>query len=92
MPVLNPGTHIMLPPAGVATALKVLFSARDCQGSSPSADEPFAELQLERNEAIALVNLLARFSSSLQTYHRLSAHMEQQSGKQPSLSAKEAVV
>jgi len=77
---------------GVATALKILFSARDCQGSTPGADEPFAELQLERNEAIALVNLLARFSNSLQTYHRLSAAVQQQSGRQPSLSAKEAVV
>jgi ERO1-like protein alpha len=54
---------------GIATALKVLFSSEDCTGSSTS----LPQLRLERNEVIALLNLLERFAASLTYYHQLSA-------------------
>lgn len=85
----------LLPPQtlGIATALKVLFSDSDCDSQlvPPSQQDRLASLHLERNEVIALVNLLARFSSSLETYHTLSAALKQQQGVQPSVSGPEAV-
>lgn len=80
--------------AGVATALKILFSARDCSGELPVSSElPFGEdLVLERNEVIALINLLGRFSHSLETYHRLTAQLQRQEGVVPSITDKAAVV
>jgi ERO1-like protein alpha len=80
--------------AGVATALKILFSSRDCSGELPASSElPFGEdLVLERNEVIALVNLLGRFSHSLETYHRLTARLQRQQGVEPSITDKAAVV
>jgi hypothetical protein len=47
---------------------------------------------LERNEVIALVNLLGRFSHSLETYHRLSAELQKQQGLEPSMQGEAAVV
>lgn len=87
------GAAALLTP-GVATALKILFSARDCTGSSPpSEDLPFGdELELERNEVIALINLLGRFSHSVETYHRLTAELQRQEGVAPSIVEKAAVV
>eukprot|EP00191_Tetraselmis_sp_GSL018_P008154 CAMPEP_0177609656 /NCGR_PEP_ID=MMETSP0419_2-20121207/19234_1 /TAXON_ID=582737 /ORGANISM="Tetraselmis sp., Strain GSL018" /LENGTH=490 /DNA_ID=CAMNT_0019104653 /DNA_START=248 /DNA_END=1720 /DNA_ORIENTATION=- len=46
---------------GVAAAFKILFSVEDCKGEGKSN-----ELVLERNEVIALINLLAQFSSSIE--------------------------
>lgn len=46
---------------GVAAAFKILFSVEDCLGDGGSG-----ELVLERNEIIALINLLAQFSSSIE--------------------------
>jgi len=80
--------------AGVATALKILFSSRDCSGELPDTSQlPFGEeLVLERNEVIALINLLGRFSHSLETYHVLTAQLQQQQGVAPSIAGKAAVV
>lgn len=80
--------------AGVATALKILFSSRDCSGELPDTSQlPFGEeLVLERNEVIALINLLGRFSHSLETYHILTAELQQQQGVTPSIADKAAVV
>lgn len=49
---------------GVGTALKILFSV----DSDNSVGQP---LQLQRNEVIALINLLNRLSESVQTVHAL---------------------
>lgn len=86
--------HLYSFPAGIATALKILFSARDCSGAVPSSsDLPFGdELVLERNEVIALVNLLARFSNSLEWYHKLTAELQREQGVPPSIADKAAVV
>ena len=46
---------------GIATSLKVLFSADDCSGHPANA-----QLALERNEVIALLNLLERLSNSIE--------------------------
>lgn len=80
--------------AGVATALKILFSSRDCSGELPDTSQlPFGEdLVLERNEVIALINLLGRFSHSLETYHRLTARLQRQEGVAPSIGDKASVV
>uniref|UniRef100_A0A1D1ZRV9 Endoplasmic oxidoreductin-1 n=2 Tax=Auxenochlorella protothecoides TaxID=3075 RepID=A0A1D1ZRV9_AUXPR len=56
---------------GVATSLKILFSAEDCSG----APVPEQGLQLERNEVIALVNLLERLSNSVETVRTLSVQL-----------------
>jgi len=48
--------------AGIATSLKVLFSADDCSGNPANGPQ----LVLERNEVIALVNLLERLSNSIE--------------------------
>ncbi len=37
-----------------------------------------ADLTLERNEVIALLNLLARFSDSLEIYHNLTQELHKQ--------------
>lgn len=66
---------------GVATALKVLFSSSDCSGALP-ASPAFSTLALERNEVIALVNLLERFSASIEYYRTLSAELQRQEGAQ----------
>ncbi|KAF8071015.1 AERO1 [Scenedesmus sp. PABB004] len=74
---------------GVATALKILFTARDCSGEAPAGE---GALELERNEVIALINLLARFSTSLETYQRLTAELQRQQGVSPSVAGAAAVV
>ncbi len=51
----------------MATALKVLFSSSDCSGALPTSPV-MSTLALERNEVIALVNLLERFSASIEYY------------------------
>jgi len=70
---------------GIATALKVLFHDAECgvdaamgaalaatAAAAAPAAAPQAPLILERNEIIALVNLLARLSSSLETVRALA--------------------
>jgi hypothetical protein len=83
--------HPQPPRAGVATALKVLFASKDCDGAAPASGSAFADLTLERNEAIALLNLLARFSNSVHLYHELSARLEVEEGAAPALKAGAAV-
>ncbi|PNW70516.1 hypothetical protein CHLRE_17g723150v5 [Chlamydomonas reinhardtii] len=60
---------------GVATALKVLFSSSDCNNTLPTSPA-LSTLALERNEVIALVNLLERFSASIEYYRQLSAELQ----------------
>lgn len=55
---------------GVATSLKVLFSAADCGAGGGDAALP--PLVLERNEVIALVNLLERLAKSVEIVRSLS--------------------
>ncbi len=56
--------------AGIATSLKVLFSADDCAGAQqPGHLEP---LRLERNEVIALLNLLERLAQSIEVVRDMS--------------------
>lgn len=55
---------------GIATSLKILFS----QQPGPEAHP----LQLHRNEAIALVNLLAKVADSVETVRQLSLHVAQE--------------
>jgi hypothetical protein len=83
-------------PSGVATALKILFATHDCDAPAPgaaAASPPVApdDLSLERNEAIALINLLARFSNSLHLHRELSARLAAESGAAPALQSGAAV-
>ncbi len=57
---------------GIATSLKVLFSAESCHGG-PGENS----LALERNEVIALINLLERLSESVETVRSLSLRLAQ---------------
>lgn len=77
--------------AGVATALKILFSSSDCSGELPAEHQPFAHLHLERNEVIALVNLLERFAASITYYQRLSSQLAERQGLQRAVGTTEAV-
>lgn len=52
-------------PAGIATSLKVLF-------------EEDSTVEFDRNEVIALVNLLGRLSESVDTIRRLSVELRAQ--------------
>ena len=56
--------------AGIATSLRILFTPPDCVQQAPPYDQP--QLQLERNELIALVNLLERLSNSIEVVQRMS--------------------
>ena len=57
--------------AGIATSLKILFSQEDCSDSISSVPH----LHLERNEVIALVNLLERLSKSIEVVRTMSLHL-----------------
>lgn len=57
---------------GIATSMKVLFSAEGCDGSQTEAPT----LVLERNEVIAIVNLLQRLSHSIEVVRKLSKRLE----------------
>lgn len=56
--------------AGIATSLKVLFSADDCGGVGSGQ-----ALQLERNEVIAMLNLLERLSASIEVVREMSMQL-----------------
>mmetsp|Transcript_3220 Transcript_3220/g.7042 ORF Transcript_3220/g.7042 Transcript_3220/m.7042 type:complete len:545 (+) Transcript_3220:351-1985(+) len=79
---------------GIATALKILFSSTDCDGSLPGRSSPFAgTLHLERNEVIALINLLERFSASIHYYQSMSAQLQsRQPGSTPAVTISDALV
>ena len=57
--------------AGIATSLKVLFAAEDCGSASGQPQQ----LQLERNEVIAMLNLLERLSASIEAVRELSLQL-----------------
>lgn len=57
---------------GIATSLKILFSTEDCSGGGDGSLPP---LVLERNEVIALVNLLERLSASVEVVRSLSLQL-----------------
>ena len=56
--------------SGIATSLKILFSTEDCLGTMPDT-----ALILERNEVIALMNLLERLSSSIEVVRKMSMEL-----------------
>lgn len=61
---------------GLATTLKVLFHDEDC-GSSIASDRLVPQdFILERNEVIALINLLDRLSEGIETYRTMSIMLE----------------
>ena len=60
--------------AGIATSLKVLFSADDCSGNPANGPQ----LVLERNEVIALLNLLERLSNSIEVHAWLGRMLARQ--------------
>lgn len=66
---------------GIATSLKILFSSDDCTGQLP----PVMQLSFERNEVIALINLLERLSKSIEIVRVLSAQLL--GGSSPSLGS-----
>ena len=67
---------------GIATALKILFSSEDCadrgSGQSLQPDAELEGLELERNEVIALINLLERFSAAINYYNQMSQALQSQ--------------
>jgi len=83
--------------AGIATALKILFSSEDHADGSDSGqtlrpDNEIEGLELERNEVIALINLLERFSSAISYYHSMSQALQTQQPRiRPVLSMTEEV-
>lgn len=77
--------------AGIATSLKILFDSSDC-GANGAADAAQSGLVLERNEVIALFNLLERLSKSIEVVRQMSLQLLEDNGDQhPSLGAIEAV-
>jgi ERO1-like protein alpha len=78
---------------GLATALKILFHSADCGAELPTSGVEVEGLELERNEVIALINLLERFSSSIGYYHEMSQALLSQGSvsHRPALSMSEPV-
>ena len=64
-------THTCALLAGIATSLKVLFAAEDFGSGSRQP----AQLQLERNEVIAMLNLLERLSASIEVVREMSLQL-----------------
>ena len=56
--------------AGIATSLKVLFAAEEGLGNGQPQ-----QLQLERNEVIAMLNLLERLSASIEVVRDMSLQL-----------------
>ena len=67
--------HLGILFAGIATSLKILFSQEDCHDQM----DAMPHLHLERNEVIALVNLLERLSKSIEVVRTMSLEI---AGKQ----------
>ena len=68
---------------GVATALKVLFASNSCFEPTLQPSEMLQALRLERNEVIALVNLLAKLAQSVAAYRSLSGDLLSTDGLEP---------
>lgn len=62
---------------GIATSLKILFDSSDCGVDGSGADSAF---HLERNEVIALFNLLERLSTSIEVVRAMSLQLLEGSG------------
>lgn len=73
--------------AGIATSLKVLFSAEDCSGDQTA--EP--QLKLERNEVIAMLNLLERLAASIEVVREMSLQLADSTNHPRGLGAIEDV-
>jgi Endoplasmic Reticulum Oxidoreductin 1 (ERO1) len=68
--------------AGIATSLKILFDSSNCGAAGAGQ----SDLVLERNEVIALFNLLERLSTSIEVVRRMSLQLladEDQTGHSP---------
>jgi ERO1-like protein alpha len=76
---------------GVATSLKILFASNNCFERSLRPHEMLAALKLERNEVIALVNLLAKLSHSVAAYREMSEELHQRDGLQPCFFADDVI-
>lgn len=70
--------------AGIATSLKILFTSESCS-AHPGPQPP---LELERNEVIALLNLLERLAKSIEIVRKMSAQL---SSSHASLGAVEEI-
>lgn len=69
---LMPGARVSCWGAGVATSLKILFDSSNCGADGLEADSGF---RLERNEVIALFNLLERLSTSIEVVRSMSLQL-----------------
>ena len=70
---------------GIATSLKILFSAEDCNATAKIP--PTNSLALERNEVIALLNLLERLSESVEVVRSLSLRLTEEGSHPQGLGA-----
>lgn len=68
---------------GVATALKIMFAADDCFAEGVPPKQILERLKLERNEVIALINLLTKLSHSMSTYRAMSMQLLEEESIQP---------
>lgn len=85
---------VLMTITGIATALKILFHSADCGAELPHSGVEVEGLELERNEVIALINLLERFSSSINYYHEMSSALQGSRGSashRPALTMSEPV-
>jgi ERO1-like protein alpha len=71
---------------GIATALKILLESDDCFQEGLPPMQMLEKLKLERNEVIALVNLLTKLSHSVATYRVLSERLQEEEGIKPCVS------
>ena len=67
---------------GVATSLKILFASNNCFERNLQPRELLAALKLERNEVIALVNLLSKLSQGIDAYREMSNKLQESEGLQ----------
>ena len=68
---------------GVATALKILFASDDCFREGLAPTQVLGALNLERNEVIALVNLLTKLAHSVEIYRTMAEQLRAESGNVP---------
>lgn len=68
---------------GVATALKILFASDDCFREGLAPTQVLGALNLERNEVIALINLLTKLAHSVETYREMAQQLQMESDVVP---------
>jgi ERO1-like protein alpha len=76
---------------GVATALKILFVSNGYFERQLPPWELLKQLELERNEVIALVNLLSKLSQSVATYRAMSERLLAEERIEPCFMPRDAV-